>query len=255
MMKRIIPCLDMKDGRVVKGVKFENIKDVGDPAELARIYSEQGADEVVFLDIAATVEGRGALLSVVERAVGAATVPLTVGGGVRSLSDMEALFAAGAGKVSVNSAAVADKALLREAVRAFGGHRLVLAIDARRTRAGKYEVLIKGGREDTGLDALLWAREAAGMGVGEILLTSKDADGTKDGYDIGMTRSLADAAGIPVVASGGCGCLEDFYKALTDGGADGALAASLFHFGTVTVPQVKAYLKERGVEIRRAEAL
>jgi len=248
--KRIIPCLDTIDGRVVKGVKFENMREAGDPAELARLYSEQGADEVVVLDITATVEGRGTLLSVVERTAGAVTVPLTVGGGIRTLRDMEALFAAGAAKVSINSAAVADKTLLRDAARAFGGERLVLALDARRTPAGGYEVLVKGGRQGTGMDAVLWAQEAADMGVGAILLTSKDADGTKDGYDIEMTRAVADAVSIPVIASGGCGCLEDFYKALTEGGADGALAASLFHFGELTIPQVRTYLKERGVEVR-----
>jgi len=248
--KRIIPCLDIKDGRVVKGVNFANMRDAGDPAERARFYSEQGADELVFLDITATTEGRGAALSVVERAARQVTVPLTVGGGIRSLSDMEALFAVGADKVSVSSAAVADKSLLKSAVQAFGGERLVLAIDAHRTPEGSYEVLVKGGRVGTGLDALSWAKEAASMGVGEILLTSLDADGTQNGYDIEMTRAVADAAGVPVIASGGCGCPEDFYRALTDGGADGALAASLFHFGTLTIPQVRAYLKDHGVAVR-----
>ena len=248
--KRIIPCLDMKDGRVVKGVKFTDLRDAGDPAELARLYSEQGADEVVFLDISATVEGRSTRLAVVERAAGAVTVPLTVGGGIRSVDDMEALFAVGASRVSVNSAAVTNKTLLKDAVRAFGGERLVLALDAHRTKDGGYEVLVKGGQEGTGLDAISWAKEAASVGVGEILLTSLDADGTKNGYDIEMTRAIADAAGIPVVASGGCGCLEDFYKALTAGGADGALAASLFHFRELTIPQVRAYLKDRGVPVK-----
>ena len=248
--KRIIPCLDTIGGRVVKGVKFENMRAAGDPAELARLYSEQGADEVVVLDITATVEGRGTFLSVVERTVRAVTVPLTVGGGIRTLQDMEAIFAAGADKVSVNSAAVADRALLKNAASAFGGERLVLAIDARRTEAGGYEVLVKGGQRGTGMDAVRWAKEAEAMGAGEILLTSKDADGTKDGYDIEMTRAVAEAVGIPVVASGGCGCLEDFYTALTEGGAEGALAASLFHFGELTIPQVRAYLKERGAGVK-----
>ncbi|MCL2747207.1 MAG: imidazole glycerol phosphate synthase subunit HisF [Oscillospiraceae bacterium] len=248
--KRIIPCLDTIDGRVVKGVKFENMRQAGDPAELARLYSEQGADGVVVLDITATVENRDTLIQVVERTAGAVSVPLTVGGGIRTLQDMERLFAAGADRLSVNSAAVANKMLIREAARAFGAERLVVAVDARRTPTGGYEVLVRGGQVGAGLDAVAWAKEVEALGAGEILLTSKDADGTKDGYDIEMTRAVADAVAIPVVASGGCGCLEDFYKALTEGGADGALAASLFHFGELTIPQTRAYLKSRGVPVR-----
>ena len=247
--KRIIPCLDVKDGRVVKGVQFVDLKDAGDPAALARRYNEQGADELVFLDITATVEGRATTLTLVKEVARQISIPLTVGGGIRTLSDMEALFAVGASKVSVNSAAVRNKTLLSDAARIFGGERLVLALDARRTEAGGYETLIQGGRQGTGLDAVRWAREAQELGVGEILLTSMDKDGAQDGYDIEMTRAVADAVEIPVVASGGCGKLEDFYTALTEGRASGALAASLFHFGTLTVPQVKAYLRERGVAV------
>ncbi len=249
-LKRIIPCLDMMNGKVVKGISFAGMKEVGDPAELARFYSEQGADEVVFLDITATVEGRGTMLDVVKKTAAQVTVPLCVGGGIRSLEDMEALFAAGATKVSVNSAAVADKSLIEKAAQRFGSERIVLAIDARRVPDGGFEVLVKGGQEGTGIDAVAWAREGEALGAGAILLTSHDADGTKDGYDLEMTRTVADAVSIPVVASGGCGTLEDFYEAVTVGGAESALAASLFHFKTVSIPQVKDYLRARGVEVR-----
>ncbi len=248
-VKRIIPCMDVMDGRVVKGVNFVNMVDAGDPAAFGRYYSEQGADEVVFLDISATVENRGTMTAWVRRAAEQVSVPFTVGGGIRTLADMEVIFAAGAHKVSVNSAAVADRTLIRRAAERFGSDRIVVAVDARRTSDGGYEVLVKGGQEGTGMDVVSWAKECQAMGAGSLLLTSLDADGTKEGYDIEMTRAVADAVAIPVVASGGCGCLEDFFKGLTEGGAEAALAASLFHFGVVTIPQVKAYLRGRGVDV------
>lgn len=248
--KRIIPCLDVRDGRVVKGVNFVNIRDAGDPVELASYYSAQGADEIVFLDITATSDGRDTVADVVERTAAQVFVPLTVGGGIRSLEDFQLLLRAGADKISVNSAAVKDPALISRAAERFGSQCVVLAIDARRRPEGNYEVVVAGGRTPTGLDALEWAREGQRRGAGEILLTSMDADGTKAGFDLEMTRAVTRAVSIPVIASGGCGSLEHFAQVFEQTGCDAALAASLFHFGELTVPQVKEYLASRNIPVR-----
>ena len=250
LAKRIIPCLDVKDGRVVKGVNFVGLRDAGDPVELAKFYSDQGADEIVFLDITATHEHRSTVADVVERTASQVFVPLTVGGGIRSLEDFQLLLRAGADKISVNSAAVKDKTLLSRAAERFGSQCVVLAIDARRREPGKYEVVVHGGRIPVGLDAVEWAKEGERLGAGEILLTSMDADGTKAGFDLEMTRAVTEAVGIPVIASGGCGSLEHFAEVFEKTGCDAALAASLFHFGELTVPQVKAYLRERNIPVR-----
>ena len=250
LAKRIIPCLDVRDGRVVKGVNFVNIRDAGDPVELARFYSAQGADEIVFLDITATSDGRATVADVVERTAEQVFVPLTVGGGIRTLEDFRQLLRAGADKISVNSAAVADKTLIARAAERFGSQCVVLAIDARARGDGSYEVVVAGGRTPTGLDAVEWAREGARLGAGEILLTSMDTDGTKAGFDLAMTRALAQAVPIPVIASGGCGSLAHFAQVFQETGCDAALAASLFHFGELTVPQVKDYLRDRGIPVR-----
>ncbi len=250
LAKRIIPCLDVFEGRVVKGVNFVNLRDAGDPVELARFYSEQGADEIVFLDITASHEKRRTIVDVVERTARVVFVPMTVGGGIRTVEDFRDILRAGADKVSVNSAAVRDPGLIDRAAERFGSQCVVLAIDARRTPAGPYEVVINGGRIGTGLDPVAWAVEGQRRGAGEILLTSMETDGTKKGYDIALTRAVADAVGIPVIMSGGCGALEHFYEGFTEGGGDAALAATLFHYGELTIPQVKAYLRGRGVEIR-----
>lgn len=248
--KRIIPCLDVRDGRVVKGVNFVNIRDAGDPVELASYYSAQGADEIVFLDITATSDGRDTVADVVERTAAQVFVPLTVGGGIRSLEDFQLLLRAGADKISVNSAAVKDPALISRAAERFGSQCVVLAIDARRRPEGNYEVVVAGGRTPTGLDAVEWAREGQRRGAGEILLTSMDADGTKAGFDLEMTRAVTRAVSIPVIASGGCGSLEHFAQVFEQTGCDAALAASLFHFGELTVPQVKEYLASRNIPVR-----
>lgn len=251
--KRIIPCLDVRDGRVVKGVNFIDIIDAGDPVETARAYDRQGADEIVFLDITASYERRKAILDVVSRTAEQVFVPLTVGGGVGRLDDFRDLLLAGADKVSVNTAAVRDPNLIERAAYQFGSQCVVVAIDARRRPDGSgFEVVVVGGRESTGLDAVEWATRVERLGAGEILLTSMDRDGTKDGFDLELTRTVADAVTIPVIASGGVGELDHFYDGLTAGGADAALAASVFHFGTFTVGQVKQYLRERGVEVREA---
>ena len=250
LAKRIIPCLDVKDGRVVKGVNFVGLRDAGDPVELAKFYSDAGADEIVFLDITATHEHRATVADVVERTASQVFVPLTVGGGIRSLEDFQLLLRAGADKISVNSAAVKDKTLLSRAAERFGSQCVVLAIDARRREPGKYEVVVHGGRIPVGLDAVEWAKEGERLGAGEILLTSMDADGTKAGFDLEMTRAVTEAAGIPVIASGGCGSLEHFAEVFEKTGCDAALAASLFHFGELTVPQVKRYLRERNIPVR-----
>ena len=251
LAKRIIPCLDVRDGRVVKGVNFVNIRDAGDPVELASYYSAQGADEIVFLDITATSDGRDTVADVVERTAAQVFVPLTVGGGIRSLEDFHLLLRAGADKISVNSAAVKDPALISRAAERFGSQCVVLAIDARRRPEGNYEVVVAGGRTPTGLDAVEWAREGQRRGAGEILLTSMDADGTKAGFDLEMTRAVTRAVSIPVIASGGCGSLEHFAQVFERTGADAALAASLFHFGELTVPQVKDYLRLQGIPVRK----
>ena len=250
LAKRIIPCLDVRDGRVVKGVNFVNIRDAGDPVELASYYSAQGADEIVFLDITATSDGRDTVADVVERTAAQVFVPLTVGGGIRSLEDFQLLLRAGADKISVNSAAVKDPSLISRAAERFGSQCVVLAIDARRRPEGNYEVVVAGGRTPTGLDAVEWAREGQRRGAGEILLTSMDADGTKAGFDLEMTRAVTRVVSIPVIASGGCGSLEHFAQVFEQTGCDAALAASLFHFGELTVPQVKEYLASRNIPVR-----
>lgn len=248
--KRIIPCLDVKDGRVVKGVRFVDLRDAGDPAQAAAAYDAAGADEMVFLDITASHERRKILLDVVRRTAEGAFMPLTVGGGITSLEDIRALLLAGADKVSINTAAVQEPDLIREAAGRFGSQCIVLAIDARARPGGGWEVFVHGGRTPTGLEAVEWARRGAALGAGEILLTSMDRDGTKDGYDLDLTAAVAAAVPIPVIASGGAGRPEHLYAALTAGGADAALAASIFHFGELSIPQVKAYLRERGVPVR-----
>ena len=250
LAKRIIPCLDVRDGRVVKGVNFVNIRDAGDPVELARYYSDQGADEIVFLDITATSDARDTVADVVERTAARVFVPLTVGGGIRTLDDFQRLLRAGADKISVNSAAVKDPKLISQAAERFGSQCVVLAIDARLRPEGWYEVVVAGGRTPTGINAIQWAKEGQRLGAGEILLTSMDADGTKAGFDLDMTRAVTQAVSIPVIASGGCGSLEHFAQVFEATGCDAALAASLFHFGELTVPQVKEYLAGRGIPVR-----
>ena len=250
LAKRIIPCLDVRDGRVVKGVNFVNIRDAGDPVELARFYSDQGADEIVFLDITATSDGRATVADVVERTAEQVFVPLTVGGGIRTLEDFRQLLRAGADKISVNSAAVKDPGLISRAAERFGSQCVVLAIDGKSRGDGTWEVVIAGGRTPTGLDVVEWAKKGQELGAGEILLTSMDADGTQTGFDLEMTKAVVDAVSIPVIASGGAGRLEDFYEVFDKTGCDAALAASLFHYGTLTVPQVKEYLRQRGIPVR-----
>ena len=250
LAKRIIPCLDVRDGRVVKGVNFVNIRDAGDPVELARFYSDQGADEIVFLDITATHEARKTVADVVERTAEQVFVPLTVGGGIRTLDDFRELLRAGADKISVNSAAVARPELITEAAERFGSQCVVLAVDARSRGDGTWEVVVAGGRKPTGLDLLEWVNKGEALGAGEILLTSMDADGTKAGFDLPMTKAVTEAVGIPVIASGGCGSLSHFAEVFEETGCDAALAASLFHFGELTVPQVKDYLRARDIPVR-----
>jgi len=240
---KIVPCLDLKDGRVVKGVKFEDIKDAGDPAEFAAKYSADGADEIVMLDISATIEGRKTTLEVIARAAQSATVPITVGGGISELEDIEKILASGASKVSIGSAAVKNPAFVKSAVEKFGGEKIVCAIDYQLIK-GKYEVLINGGKTPTGIDARAFAKNAENMGAGELLVTSKDFDGTKKGYDIKFLKILAGIVSIPITASGGAGKIKDFLKA-AKAGATGLLAASLFHFGKVKIPELKEYLKSR----------
>ena len=251
--KRIIPCLDVDRGRVVKGVKFLGIGDAGDPAECARAYHQQGADELVFLDITASAEARPILLEVVQKTAEEVFLPLTVGGGIRSVGNARELLRAGADKVSLNTAAVQRPELISEVANAFGCQCVVLAIDARRRSLGGWEVTTHGGRQSTTLDALAWAREGVQRGAGEILLTSMDADGTKAGYDLELTRTISSSVTVPVIASGGAGRPEHFAEVLSPAtGADAALAASLFHFGELTVPQVKSYLQKKGVPVRPA---
>jgi len=254
LTKRVIPCLDVKDGRVVKGVQFLDLRDAGDPVEQAQVYDAEGADELVFLDITASHEGRGLTAEMARRVAETVFIPFTVGGGIRSLDDMRAIIATGADKVSINTAAVRDPDLITRGARAFGSNAIVVAIDARRrldTSGLAWETTTHGGRQRTGLDALEWARECERRGAGEILLTSMDADGTQAGYDAALTRAVADAVGIPVIASGGAGAPEHLHHVLTEGAADAALVASLFHFRQLSIAQVKAYLAERGVGGRR----
>ena len=250
LAKRIIPCLDVRDGRVVKGVNFVNIRDAGDPVELARYYSDQGADEIVFLDITATHEARKTVAHVVEKTAEQVFVPLTVGGGIRTLEDFRELLRAGADKISVNSAAVARPELITQAAERFGSQCVVLAVDARSRGDGTWEVVVAGGRKPTGLDLLEWVKKGEALGAGEILLTSMDADGTRAGFDLAMTKAVTEAVSIPVIASGGCGSLEHFAQVFQETGCDAALAASLFHFGELTVPQVKADLRARNIPVR-----
>ncbi len=248
--KRLVPCLDVDRGRVVKGVRFVSLRDAGDPVEAAARYDAEGADELVFLDITASSDARPIVLDMVRRVADAVYLPFTVGGGVRSVEDAEALLRAGADKVAVNTAAVRQPALLEELSRRFGSQAVVLAIDARATGRGAFEVYVHGGRTPTGQDAVEWAREGTRRGAGEVLLTSMDRDGTKDGFDLVLTRTVADAVRVPVVASGGCGTVEHMRQALTEGHASAALAASVFHFGEIRIPQARAELLRAGVPVR-----
>ncbi|GEM90502.1 imidazole glycerol phosphate synthase subunit HisF [Oceanithermus desulfurans] len=250
LARRIVPCLDVHEGRVVKGVNFVNLVDAGDPVEAAVAYDESGADELVFLDITATHENRPLVLEMVRQVAERVFIPFTVGGGVRTLEDARALLLAGADKVSVNSAAVARPELIRELADHFGSQAVVLAIDAKRVAPGRWEVYVAGGRKPTGLDAVAWAREGERLGAGEILLTSMDADGTKAGYDLALTRAVAEAVRIPVIASGGAGTPEHFAEVFERAGADAALAASVFHFGEIPIPELKHYLAQRGIPMR-----
>jgi len=247
----VIPCLDVMNGRVVKGVNFLELRDAGDPVEHATAYSRDRADELVFLDITASHEGRDIVVDMVRRVADAIDIPFTVGGGLRTVEDLRQILLAGADKTSINSAAVRTPDLIDEGARRFGSQCIVVAIDVKREQDGSYGVYINGGREPTGKEAVAWAREVEARGAGEILLTSMDRDGTKDGYDIAITREVAAAVSIPVIASGGAGTLEHFYEAVTFGGASAALAASLFHFRELSVSDVKDYLADRGVPVRR----
>lgn len=249
LAKRIIPCLDVDKGRVVKGVKFQNLRDAGDPVEVAKSYEEQSADELVFLDITASAEERKIMIEVVQRVAETIFIPFTVGGGVSSLEDIRRLLSAGADKVSINTAAVKNPQLIYESAKRFGSQCIVVAIDAKRSERG-WEVYIHGGRTPTGLDAVEWAKRVEGSGAGEILLTSMDADGTKKGYDIELCRAVASAVSIPVIASGGAGTMEHFYEVFAKTNVDAALAASLFHFKEVSIPELKVYLKNKGVHVR-----
>jgi len=250
LAKRIIPCLDVDAGRVVKGVRFVNLQDAGDPVELAALYDREGADELVFLDITASAEGRPILEDVVRRTASEVFIPLTVGGGIRSVEDIRRMLRAGADKVAVNTAARERPELVREASRIFGSQCVVVAIDAKRTGPGRWEVFTHGGRVPTGLDAVAWAQEVERLGAGEILLTSIDRDGTTEGYDVELIRAVARRVGIPVIASGGAGEVAHFVEVLTEGQADAALAASIFHFGLVRIREVKAALAAAGVPVR-----
>ena len=249
LAKRVIPCLDVTAGRVVKGVNFVDLRDAGDPVEIAARYDEQGADEVTFLDITASSDERDILLNVIEAVAARVFIPLTVGGGVRKLEDVRRLLNAGADKVSINTAAVQNPELVREASGVVGCQCIVVAIDAKK-KGASWEVFTHGGRRPTGLDAIEWAKRMEAAGAGEILLTSMDRDGTKAGFDLGLTRAVAEAVGVPVIASGGVGSKEDFAQGVIEGGADAVLAASVFHFGELTVRQVKEHMKSRGIEVR-----
>ena len=250
---KIIPCLDVKDGRVVKGINFVNLRDARDPVEAAEAYCREGADELVFLDIFATVENRGTRLEWVRKVAERVTIPFAVGGGIRNIEDMKALFDIGVDKVSINTAAVKSPGLISEASRKFGKEKLVVAIDGRKNPPGsglpRLEVVVKSGSEATGMEIVDWAKKVEELGAGEILLTSKDADGTKGGYDLEMTKAVAEAVSIPVTASGGAGKLEHFYEAVTIGKASAVLAASIFHFGEISIAEAKRYLKEKGIAV------
>lgn len=275
LTKRIIPCLDVKDGRVVKGISFTAFRDAGDPVECAKAYEEQGADELVFLDITASYEKRNIIIDIIERTAAEVSMPLTVGGGIRTLEDIKTLLRAGADKVSINTTAVQDPDFVKKASERFGSQCIVVAIDAKRREAQwsladtssmgesfryytptqealvpAWDIYTHGGRKNSGLDAVSWANRVEGLGAGEILLTSMDRDGTKEGYDIDLTSSISEAIGIPIIASGGAGSLEHLYTAFKEGKADAVLAASIFHFGEFTIPQAKRFLKEKGVNVR-----
>jgi cyclase len=251
LTKRIIPCLDVNMGRVVKGVNFVNLKDVGDPVAIAEFYNREGADELVFLDITASNEGRKTMIDVVKRTAEKVFIPLTVGGGISSLEDIKNILRAGADKVSLNSAAIRNPQLVKEASDRYGAQCVVVAVDAKmREDKSGWNVYINGGRIDTGLDALEWVKKAESLGAGEILLTSMDADGTKAGYDIALTKAVSSAVNIPVIASGGCGKIEDFFEVFEKSGADAALAASLFHYRELSIKEVKEYLDKLGVPVR-----
>ena len=249
LSKRIIPCLDVLEGKVVKGIRFRNLRLAGDPPKLAKLYEDQGADEIVFLDIGASPENRKILIDVVRRTAEELSIPLLVGGGIRSVKDMEEALCSGADKISVNTAAVKNPEIISEGAEVFGSQCVVVAIDAKRRERG-WEVYIYGGRKPTGLDAVEWARRVEELGAGEILLTSMDRDGTTSGYDLELTRTISEAVNIPVIASGGAGSPQHIYEALTVGKADAALAASIFHYGVYTVRSIKEYLRERGVPVR-----
>jgi cyclase len=248
---RVIPCLDVKDGRVVKGVKFVDLVDAGDPVEAAKAYDAAGADELCFLDITASHEERAILLDVVARTAENCFMPVTVGGGVRTVEDVRSLMLAGADKVSINSAAVADRSIVGRAADKFGAQAIVVAVDAKKVAEGRWEIFTHGGRRPTGLDVVDYAREVAALGAGEILLTSMDCDGTKDGYDLALTRAVADAVPVPVVASGGVGAAHHFVDGVREGHASAVLAASVFHFGTFSIQDVKTYMSEAGIPVRR----
>ena len=248
--KRVIPCLDVKNGRVVKGVSFVNLRDAGDPVECAVAYDKKGADELVLSDITATHEGRGTMVDIVTRVAKSIFIPFTVGGGIRTTEDFKELLRAGADKISVNSAAVRNPDLINEAAQKFGSQCVVCAIDAKRRAEGGWEVYLNGGRLPTGINAVEWAKEAVSRGAGEILLTSMDCDGQKTGYDIELTKAVSEVVGVPVIASGGAGALEHFYDALTVGKADAVLAASLFHFNEIPISDLKAYLQKQGIPVR-----
>ncbi|MEK4292257.1 imidazole glycerol phosphate synthase subunit HisF [Paenibacillus sp. FSL R5-0914] len=251
LARRIIPCLDVKDGRVVKGVNFVNLRDAGDPVELAALYDREGADELVFLDISASVEGRATMIEVVRQTAGEIAIPFTVGGGISTPDDMKRILRAGADKIGINTAAITNPQLILEGARRFGSQCIVVAIDAKYNEAfGEWEVYTHGGRKPTGIRALTWAKEAEKLGAGEILLTSMDADGTKDGFDLKLTSAVSDLLSIPVIASGGAGKKEHFYDVFTEGKADAGLAATIFHYKEIAINDLKADLKQKGVEIR-----
>ena len=250
LAKRIIPCLDVDKGRVVKGVKFEDIRDAGDPVEIARRYDAAGADEITFLDITATHEGRDTTVKTVERMASEVFVPLTVGGGIREIKDIRTMLNAGADKVSINSAAIVRPDFVKEAADKFGAQCIVIAIDAKKVAEGRWEIFTHGGRKSTGIDAVEWAKRMTRYGAGEVLLTSMDADGTKAGYDLALVRAISDAVSVPVIAAGGVGNLQHLADGILLGHADAVLAASIFHFGEYTIPEAKKYLQERGIEMR-----
>ncbi len=251
LSKRLIPCLDLKDGRVVKGVNFTHLTDAGDPVETAKLYNAFGADEIVFLDITASYRGNTPMWEIISRASEQVFLPLTVGGGIRSTDDFRKMLSCGADKIAVNSAAIKNPTLITDAAMKFGRQCVVLAVDAKRNAEGRYDVYLNGGRVNTGLDAVEWIVKAERLGAGEILLTSMDRDGTKEGYDLELTRQVSEAVNVPVIASGGAGRMSHFYDVLTEGKADAALAASLFHFGIINMRDLKEYLSERGLCVRR----